>query len=1729
MNASELLSSDVVVRLGWTLLHSLWQIALASGMLLAMNVLLRRRSPQARYLAAGVCMAAVVAMAVLTFVRVEPRAPQPPSTVVVPVAQPGAVAQSGAVVAASSDHVTNVPVAQPPSAVSRAGETPATRVPPSAVSPYVAQPPSAVVVSAAPSHPLLQRARGALNDSVGYLTAAWLAGVLAMGVWRMGGYIAAQRLRVLGTHPVSEAIESLAHRLMDRLGVRRRVRVLQSMLVSTPMVIGHLKPVILLPLSAITNLTPAQLQAVLAHELAHIGRGDYLVNLLQAAVEMLFFYHPGLWWISRQMRIERERCCDDLAVAAYGNRIGYAEALAAIEESRQMLPSFGNPREAMVALRGSHARDLTDRIRRLLGLDIEEQGDRLRTWPMTGLVLLTALLGACLWVSCSGGEAGGVRVDHRKAQRDWKALSPQIDEIWHAWQATQPQREEDLATYNVRLVIDVAQGVVELRDGAKVMKQIKLPNGYHWKVVHVTPDGSSELNGPVWLALPQILDSTSNGLQAHPEAIYVNGDMGDGKTGLSFDLEARGCGSSPGLTTKYVVGAVGSENAPRARSILVSPTTQPASPFKVTLPSGVTVELVGVAKNPSQGKRAWRPDGSALDRLPYDKATSIANPQAGERAYEFAVVLGNVPEGFASEWSFEPSGSGGGGATADGKGRAVGALTQTFSEHVKKATLRYAVGGGPWTSLAESHGGSESMGTEKHGFSFAPAVASDDGLTISVAHDVFDQATRLVAIDKAGKTIMPSNSNWTSGGKVRMNNATFRSLAKSDVDHFELQGQALQWAEFKDVMLQPGAAGKAAREEVTSQPASAAATDASAKQLMQLSREMLRLRLLSMIDANDRMSDDGRLPESNNLAQVLAETGDHVDQTWRLHAIAKLMDWADRDEVRMRLRELATEPNLFLKLTAMQVLILQGQPVDAKFLRRVAGGKERDLVVSQSTFERNEAAWALLAMGERLPADVVAWGFNGDPTLNEIQALQQKGEQVGPAFLLDLAREVDVFRLNIRDRHMARTAEKLVEQALFQRPVDEATLRQVLRGALEISYTGFGQDRNDYRPIRLVRQQAGEVPNAWMDKLTAPLKRAPIYDTRIVFAVPEELRGERGRLVLEADKHIRAGLRRLSAQYPFMQGAQPTSAPAGLGQMHLSARHGDSHTDASVPQEQRFSIVAIIEPPREDEWQTSTTSPLHFLGLRETPGASAGAPGLAKELEKLRSEAMEPLLELEVRAGEIIVAGLPQAAGYPAASQPASQPTSQPETAWSLPHEGIQVRVRAEKQIWQEGETPELRWDIRNVGTRESLHVLEGQLFTQLEVDGTWYRWAIPKTLEPVASSEFTKLAPLGVGVTVSDQLVALSPTWIPAKPEELQWNPSLSIDPGWNRPRLQLRPGPHTVRLAFMVRPIGGAIRVVSEPLNFTIVGGTGVPAHAEAASQPASQPSSELDQQARAWVEDFFAHHYRDVTARQSIEWGQAIKQANGNIVIRYKYLATTWDWDADKLTNTVEDEFIFKPDGALVGKKQLSATTIAKSAILLSDTLRQQRDLLLSQADASLRIGLLKLAEKYPQLKRTNHGPLADVLSGHSAPGEVRVGVGLYPRSAGKSDGIDGDVPERDRYMFAVVIHDAKAIEQLMTLPVYPHLRLTQATTRIAAGDPQLEADLLALRDESMSGLVRLENELAAASSSQSNVGWTERSPSSGQASPTRGSNGGTRLQTAEPRPTLQAVTPQPATRP
>jgi hypothetical protein len=166
-----------------------------------------------------------------------------------------------------------------------------------------------------------------------------------------------QRLRRSGLARVPACEETLV-RLLQALPVSVPVRLYQSALIQVPTVVGWLRPVILLPASAITGLSPDQLELILAHELAHIRRWDYLLNLLQTAVETLLFYHPAVWWVSKRMRVEREHCCDDLAVTAGGNAIRYARALADLEGLCSQAPAL-----TMAATGGS----LFERIARLVG------------------------------------------------------------------------------------------------------------------------------------------------------------------------------------------------------------------------------------------------------------------------------------------------------------------------------------------------------------------------------------------------------------------------------------------------------------------------------------------------------------------------------------------------------------------------------------------------------------------------------------------------------------------------------------------------------------------------------------------------------------------------------------------------------------------------------------------------------------------------------------------------------------------------------------------------------------------------------------------------------------------------------------------------------------------------------------------------------------------------------------------------------------------------------------------------------------------------------------------------------------------------------------------------------------------------------------------------------------------------------------------------------------------
>jgi beta-lactamase regulating signal transducer with metallopeptidase domain len=199
--------------------------------------------------------------------------------------------------------------------------------------------------------------RGQLSDYLPWLVYLWIGGVLALSLRTGAGFVVAQRLKRRQSAPLPPIWEERFHRLAQRLEISRTVRACESAIAEVPAVVGWLRPVVLVPASALMGLPAPEIEALLAHELAHIRRHDYLVNLLQTAIETLLFYHPAVWWTSQQIRAERENCCDDLAVAACGDVLTYARALTRLDQMRP-----GAPKIAMASNGGS----LLARIRRLV-------------------------------------------------------------------------------------------------------------------------------------------------------------------------------------------------------------------------------------------------------------------------------------------------------------------------------------------------------------------------------------------------------------------------------------------------------------------------------------------------------------------------------------------------------------------------------------------------------------------------------------------------------------------------------------------------------------------------------------------------------------------------------------------------------------------------------------------------------------------------------------------------------------------------------------------------------------------------------------------------------------------------------------------------------------------------------------------------------------------------------------------------------------------------------------------------------------------------------------------------------------------------------------------------------------------------------------------------------------------------------------------------------------------
>jgi beta-lactamase regulating signal transducer with metallopeptidase domain len=322
------MNSTLVNALGWALIHSLWQCATIGILFAVANLALRRASANLRYVLAYSALLAMAAAATATFFALfnhhDLSAALPASMPVLS--------------RIATDHLPAASIAQ--------------------------------------SHPV-PLAMPYLSMVVWF----WLAGVVMMSIWSAAGWFIAQRLKRRSKHALPEIWQSRLAVLAGQFGIRRGIRLCESTLAKVPAVIGWIRPVILIPAGALINLSAQELEAVLAHELAHIRRFDYVANLLQSAIEALMFYHPAMWWIAKRIRAERENCCDDLAIAACGDRVIYARALTALEELRSGYPQF-----AMAATGGP----LLARVRRMLGKD-DPRRRSLPVWMALATVLIAGL------------------------------------------------------------------------------------------------------------------------------------------------------------------------------------------------------------------------------------------------------------------------------------------------------------------------------------------------------------------------------------------------------------------------------------------------------------------------------------------------------------------------------------------------------------------------------------------------------------------------------------------------------------------------------------------------------------------------------------------------------------------------------------------------------------------------------------------------------------------------------------------------------------------------------------------------------------------------------------------------------------------------------------------------------------------------------------------------------------------------------------------------------------------------------------------------------------------------------------------------------------------------------------------------------------------------------------------------------------------------------------------
>ncbi|HEX3385058.1 MAG TPA: M56 family metallopeptidase, partial [Mucilaginibacter sp.] len=329
------ISDHTIHAICWTLIHSLW-IGLAIALIAGLVITLTKKSSAAlRYnLLCGVLVLFTLSAWVTFFIEMR-----------APAIEQGPF-QLGQIINAPGNHLMIIPA------------------------------------TTAPHLSLFTRIVWLLNEYANVIFLAWLLLFVLKSLKMAGALLYIQRIRNYKVHEVSEEFKHKIEVYAGQIGIRQVVRLVQSELVKVPVAVGWLKPVILLPMGILLQLSPEQLESILWHELAHIRRRDYLVNILQGLVETIFFFNPGLLWLSSLIRAEREACCDDIVLSRMDRKANYLEALLA----------FGNEDNSCMPLAMSvgSGNQLRDRLKRMINKENKRLNVAEKVVLIAGLIVLSA-------------------------------------------------------------------------------------------------------------------------------------------------------------------------------------------------------------------------------------------------------------------------------------------------------------------------------------------------------------------------------------------------------------------------------------------------------------------------------------------------------------------------------------------------------------------------------------------------------------------------------------------------------------------------------------------------------------------------------------------------------------------------------------------------------------------------------------------------------------------------------------------------------------------------------------------------------------------------------------------------------------------------------------------------------------------------------------------------------------------------------------------------------------------------------------------------------------------------------------------------------------------------------------------------------------------------------------------------------------------------------------------